>query len=242
MLILIILCCAVLTSTLSGIFGMAGGMILMGIYASILPVPVAMVLHGVTQLASNGFRAWLLRRHVVWSILIGFGAGALVALGSFAVFRITIPTRAVFLGLGAVPLLVSLLPPNLILNVERRGTATLCGVVVMIAQLIAGASGPLLDIFFVRSQLDRYQVIATKAITQTIGHASKLVYFGALAPSPEGTTLPTWVFIAVIPCAFFGTRLGKAILTRLDDTQFRHASTWIVRALGVVCLWRGFTM
>ena len=47
----------VATSFLSGIFGMAGGMILIGVLLALLPLPQAMVLHAVTQMASNGWRA-----------------------------------------------------------------------------------------------------------------------------------------------------------------------------------------
>ena len=55
------------TSFLSGIFGMAGGMILVGILLALLPLPDAMMLHGVTQMASNGWRALLWWRYVRWS-------------------------------------------------------------------------------------------------------------------------------------------------------------------------------
>ena len=54
------------TSFLSGIFGMAGGMILMGVLLVLLPVPEAMMLHGVTQMASNGWRGLLWWRHAHW--------------------------------------------------------------------------------------------------------------------------------------------------------------------------------
>src|SRR5262245_38961447 len=66
------------TSFISGIFGMAGGMILMGILLLMLPLAAAMVLHGATQLASNGWRAWLWRHHIQWRIaaLYAVGAGA----------------------------------------------------------------------------------------------------------------------------------------------------------------------
>ena len=47
---------AVVTSFISGIFGMAGGMLLIGFLLMILPVPVAMVFHGVIQIAANGWR------------------------------------------------------------------------------------------------------------------------------------------------------------------------------------------
>ena len=53
-----------LTSFLSGIFGMAGGMILLGVLLILLDVAPAMVLFGVTQFASNGWRAALWRRFV----------------------------------------------------------------------------------------------------------------------------------------------------------------------------------
>ena len=55
----------VATAFLSGIFGMAGGLILMGVLLALMPVPAAMMLHGVTQLASNGWRAFLWRDHIV---------------------------------------------------------------------------------------------------------------------------------------------------------------------------------
>ena len=48
------------------------------------------------------------------------------------------------------------------------------------AQLFAGASGPLLDFFYLHARLDRYQVVANKALTQTIGHMLKLVYYGGV--------------------------------------------------------------
>ena len=66
---------AVVTSFISGIFGMAGGMLLIGFLLVLLPVPVAMVFHGVIQIAANGWRAWLWRHHVKWSVVLQFGAG-----------------------------------------------------------------------------------------------------------------------------------------------------------------------
>src|SRR5438105_14625127 len=67
---------ALVTSFISGILGMAGGMILMGILLAVLPLPVAMMLHGITQLASNAWRALLWRREVDWRIFRGYLYGA----------------------------------------------------------------------------------------------------------------------------------------------------------------------
>src|SRR6185369_16084060 len=71
------------TAFLSGILGMAGGMILMGILLAFLPVPAAMLLHGVTQLASNGWRAWLWRRDIDWQVFRQYALGSLAALAAF---------------------------------------------------------------------------------------------------------------------------------------------------------------
>ncbi|RWX59915.1 sulfite exporter TauE/SafE family protein, partial [Mesorhizobium sp. M4B.F.Ca.ET.089.01.1.1] len=56
------------TSFISGIFGMAGGMILIVVLMAIMPLTVAMVLHGLTQLTANSWRAWLWWSAIRWRI------------------------------------------------------------------------------------------------------------------------------------------------------------------------------
>ncbi len=58
----------VVTATLSGIFGMAGGMILMAFLTFTYSVGAAMMLHGVTQAVSNGYRAVINRSDIVWRL------------------------------------------------------------------------------------------------------------------------------------------------------------------------------
>ena len=70
----------VATSFLSGIFGMAGGMILVGVLIVVLPLPEAMMLHGVTQMASNGWRGLLWIKHVRWGAIGAYLAGSAAAL------------------------------------------------------------------------------------------------------------------------------------------------------------------
>ena len=60
---------AFLTAMLSGIFGMAGGLVLMGALAFVLPVSAAFVTHGLLQLVANGWRAVLHRQHLSWPII-----------------------------------------------------------------------------------------------------------------------------------------------------------------------------
>ena len=75
-LLIFLLCLAMVgTAFLSGIFGMAGGMILIGVLLALLPVPEAMMLHGVTQMASNGWRALLWWRYVRWGAVAPYILG-----------------------------------------------------------------------------------------------------------------------------------------------------------------------
>ena len=89
-LLISVLCLAMVgTSFLSGIFGMAGGMILVGILLVLLPVPEAMMLHGVTQMASNGWRGllWWQARALEGRRRLRAGCAARAAAWSFIALR-----------------------------------------------------------------------------------------------------------------------------------------------------------
>ncbi len=229
------------TALLSGIFGMSGGMILMGVFAWLLPVAVAMILHGITQAGSNGYRAFLHRRHIHWPVLRGYLAGSAIAVGFFSWVAYVPSAPVVFLALGSLPFIHRLFPKAGTVEITRPGASVVCGTVVTATQLVAGVSGPILDIFYLKSPMTRHQVVATKAITQTIGHVVKLGYFALIAGflGQLDGTVPLWVYGAVIPLAFLGTSMGSSILNRLTDVQFRRITQWLTLAIGTVFLVRG---
>lgn len=244
MIALLILVAVLATSILSGIVGMAGGMILMALLTLLLSVPVAMLLHGVTQAGANGSRAWFLREHVRWGVLPPYLAGVGTCVIAFAALTV-VPDRGLVLMLvGLFPWLGRILPAMERLDVERPPAAFACGVIVTAAQLLAGASGPLLDLFFLRSNLGRHQIVATKAVTQTLGHLTKLAYYGTLVfvlgdgLDLEGS-VPAWLFVAVVPMALLGTRIGTRVLDRLEERQFRSASEKVILAIGAACTMMG---
>jgi uncharacterized membrane protein YfcA len=55
---LIILATVLVTTFISGIFGMAGGIIFMGVLATLVPVATAMIIHGSIQMISNAAMRW----------------------------------------------------------------------------------------------------------------------------------------------------------------------------------------
>jgi uncharacterized membrane protein YfcA len=224
------------TSFLSGIFGMAGGLILMGILLAVMPVASAMALHGVTQMASNGWRAALWWRYIHWRVLGGTVIGNLIALGLFTWLQWVASTATAYIVLGVVPFLVRPLPDRLAPNIMRPGMPVLCGLLVQTLQLTCGVSGPTLDIFFVRSGMDRRHIVATKAATQTVGHFLKLAYFLQLVATPQRVDLSLWLFGMAVVTAMTGTSAARKVLEALTDKQFIQWSQRIILALGAVYL------
>ena len=112
----------VVTAFISGIFGMAGGLILMGVYLLTLPVATAMILHGVTQLASNGLRAILFLPHCYWRGVTLYLVGAGAAFVLFLWLQLVLDKGVMFLLLGALPFLPSLLPVRLALDSAEEPT------------------------------------------------------------------------------------------------------------------------
>jgi uncharacterized protein len=229
---------ALVTSFISGILGMAGGMILMGILLAALPLPAAMMLHGITQLASNAWRALLWRKEVDWRVFRGYACGALLATVIFAAVKLVVGKPVALIVMGFTPFMALALPDKLHLNVERRGHPFTCGMICSALSLTAGVSGPILDIFFVRSKMSRHGVVATKAATQSLSHVLKILYFGAFLAVEGGAVHPALAAMMVI-LAFAGTSLSRHILERMNDASFRFWTRWTVITLGVFYLASG---
>jgi uncharacterized membrane protein YfcA len=218
------------TSFLSGIFGTAGGMLLMGILLLLMPFAAAMVLHGITQMASNVWRAWLWHSHIQWRLTGYFAMGAVNAALGFAVIA-AVPAKSVALIiLGLLPFVGLLLPRRLTPDITRPVHGFGCGIVSTSLQLMAGVSGPVLDVYFIRSNLDRKQMVATKATIQAFGHFLKVAYFGQSPASGADTVAPTAIALA-IALALIGTQLSRHVLDAISDAQFR---TWTRRLITVI--------
>src|SRR6185436_11798315 len=229
---------SLVTSFISGILGMAGGMILMGVLLALLPLPAAMLLHGISQLSANGWRALMLRKSIDWRVFRGYSVGAALALAAFALLQFVASKPVALVLMGLTPFAALALPERLHLNVERRGHSFLCGLVNTAIALVAGISGPILDVFFVRSKMGRHAVVATKGLVQSLSHMMKICYFGGILAS-SGTTLDPRLAVAVVLLGVIGTSLSRQVLERISDGDFRRWTRWTVMTLGSVYLASG---
>ena len=220
----------VFSSFLSGVFGMAGGMILLGVLLNYFDVATGMILFSIIQFFANGWRALQWRHYVLWPIFAWYLARRVHLLRAHVDDRF----RA---GQGAG---LSCARTDAVRGggASRRHSpehrmargALLTGVVTTVVQILAGVGGMFLDIFFQKSMLDRKTTNATKAVrspsvtwcarsTSARSRASAIFRSGALAPA--------------IVLAIAGTSLAPFVIERMTDHGFRQWTRAIIFAISI---------
>jgi uncharacterized membrane protein YfcA len=196
-----------------------------------------MMVHGAVQATANGSRSWFLREHIQWRIMPLYGSGAATALAAFTALTLVPDAGVVLILVGVFPFLARINRRLSGLDITRPVTTFSCGVSVTAAQLLAGASGPLLDVFYLNTSLNRHQVIASKAITQTLGHILKLIYYGLIVGVSDG--IPWWLYPIYMATAVAGTRIGTKLLDRWNDEHFRLVGGRVILTIAAICIVKG---
>jgi len=242
---------AFFTSILSAVLGMAGGMVLMGLLPLVLTLPAAFAAHGIIQFFANAYRAWLLRKHIHRGIALKSAYGAIAALAFAVCVRFTPHAMVVAFVLGTLPFVRRLPLPRGMLRVEFPGRAAASGFLVAAVQIFAGVAGPLLDVFYLDTSLDKHAVVATKAVGQAFSHLLKTCYFVCLPylvggenrfSSTGELSQILWILPFAVGAAFVGTALGARLLERVSDTWFRAVTTRAIECIGVAFLFKGFVL
>jgi hypothetical protein len=124
------------------------------------------------------------------------------------------------------------------LDITRPGVPYACGALIIVLQLLAGAAGHILDVFFQKSGLDRRRIVATKAVTQVMGHVYRILYFGSFTMTFEAS-VPWWAYLGAVVLTIAGTSLAALVLTRMTDDGFRMWSRRVTMSVAVTYLARG---
>jgi uncharacterized membrane protein YfcA len=230
----------VLSSFLSGVFGMAGGMVLLGVLLAYLDVATAMILFSVIQFFANGLRVLQWRSFVRWRIVWLYCVGGAVAFRGMRLIEFVPDKALVYLLLGLMPFVVEVVPPAARPNIEWRGMPFATGVLTTIVQFLAGVGGVFLDMFFQKSMLDRKTTLATKAVVQTLSHVLRAVYFLSLAPIGDAVTVGPLLVAIVLAVA--GTALAPYVIERMTDHGFRQWTRALILSISAVYLVRAATL
>jgi len=215
---LVLVAAALCTSAISAVIGMGGGIALLGVMAAVLPPAAVVPLHGVVQLCSNTTRTVVFLRHVHWGIVAIYAPPMVVGVALAA---------AVWQG-GQMswfrPLIGAFI---LVFLVWRRVTPRLrglplwtfapVGLAVGFLTVFVGATGPFVAPFFLRDDLAKEQVVATKAVCQSWGHLLKVPAFLALGFSFERHL---GLLVVLVGGVVLGTLAGRRLLSRLSEQAF----------------------
>ena len=225
------------TSMLSGIFGMAGGLVLLGVLLFMLPVGTAIAVQGAIQIIANGSRAWFSRAFIDWRVLAIMTSG-LVSAGALLFLLRYVPDLAtVCIVIGLLPILLWIPQSWLSLDASKPHHAFICGFLGGGINLAVGVAGPTIDMFFIRTPMDRRTIIATKAAAQVVNHAGKIAFYWNATMVLTGWE---WGAVALAaPFAILGTSAGYWVLQRLTDANFKSWTRLLVTAIGIYYLIRG---
>lgn len=245
---LILTAIAIGTSIVSGVMGLAGGMLLLAALLLWLDPVVAIPVHGVVQLVSNGSRAWFQRAHVRWDAVWRFAwpllpAGAL----GLALLR-SVPPDAARAAIGAFVLVATWLPGWLRLGANaaagrdaRRGLQV-GGALVGFVSTSIGATGPLLAPFILALGLAPAATIGTMAACQLFQHGSKIALFGVAGFDFARFALPA---LALSAAAIVGSAIGTRLLDHVPERSFRVIVKAVLTGLALqlagaaaLALWR----
>lgn len=238
--VVVLAAAAFLTSILSAIVGMAGGITLLSVMLLNLEPLVAIPLHGAVQLVSNGSRAWIQRSHVAWPIVARFAVlllpAAFVGYYTLAELMPATVTKAV---IGCFVLVATWRPGLLLLGSHPEDTDPnrrffVLGGIAGLLNVAIGATGPLLAPFFLNIGLSRFALIGTKAVCQCLGHLSKLVVF-AVAGFAFAAYLPLLLVLWAMVVA--GTWTGSRLLDRVNERLFTQLYKGVLSVISLRLVW-----
>ncbi|MFP5357537.1 MAG: TSUP family transporter [Gammaproteobacteria bacterium] len=226
---------AFLTAALSGVAGLGGGTILIGLfYAAGLPPVQAVPLFAAVQFVSNTTRTAAYVRHVEWRAAGWFLLAAVPSTFLVAPWVAGVNEYLVMLLLAGL-ILASLAPGQAGQAVLPARPAYLAaGLLNGTLGMFVGATGLFIGRLFLRPEWRRQTTIGTLALTQMLGHGLRVLAFGWVGFSAFAQPL---LLAALCAAVILGTGAGKWLNTRIDERQFAGLFRFILVVLSLKLIW-----
>jgi uncharacterized protein len=216
-----------LTSTVAGIIGLGGGMILIAILPSFLPVNALVPVHGLTQMSSNVSRAFFGYRDIQFEVIPKFLLGSILGISFFAAILYFVSLEYVPLFIG-VYILLSLWSQKFNEKIKRYESYVLLGFFQTGLSLVVGATGPISTTLLVKDYNEKDIVVATAAALMSITHLLKVfafLFFGFIFFDYIGVL--TFMIIGAIAGSWAGTKLRD----KIDGKKFMLMLKLLLSAL-----------
>ena len=218
-----------LTSTVAGVVGIGGGMMLIAILPSFLPLNALIPVHGLTQMSSNLSRAVFGYKDVQFEVIPKFLLGSAIGIGIFAGILNFISLEYVPLFIGAY-ILLSLWSEKFNEKIKRYESYFLAGFFQTGLSMVVGATGPLTMTLLLKDYQDKDKVVATGAALMSITHILKVfvfMYFGFVFFDYIG------IIVAMIIGAVAGSWAGTQLRDKIDGKKFILILKVLLSALAI---------
>ena len=218
-----------LTSTIAAIVGLGGGMMLIAILPSFLPLNALIPVHGLTQMSSNFSRAVFGYKDVQYAVIPKFLLGSIVGIGIFAAIINFISLEYVPLFIGAY-ILLSLWSAKFNEKIKKFENYYIIGFFQTGLSIVVGATGPLTMTLLLKDYGDKDKVVATGAALMSITHILKVfvfMYFGFVFFDYIG------IIVAMIIGAVAGSWAGTKLRDKIDGKKFTMILKVLLSALAI---------
>ena len=226
------------TSALSGVAGLGGGTILIGVFYALGLAPVeAIPLFAAVQLVSNLTRTAAYVRHVEWRAAGWFLLAAIPATALLAPFAAQVSVHVIQLILAAL-IAISLLPSKTAKPLPPRAAFVAAGAANGALGMFVGATGLFVGRLFLRPEWPKQKVVATLALTQVFGHGLRVIAYGVVGFSALAKPA---LLLPVCGSVIVGTLVGKQLNGRLSEVAFRKLFQGILIVLTLKLTYDGLT-
>ncbi|QIR78337.1 sulfite exporter TauE/SafE family protein [Sulfurospirillum diekertiae] len=208
-----------LTSVLTGAVGMGGGLLLIAILPSFLPLNALIPVHGLTQISSNVSRAYFGHKDIQYSVVPKFLIGSLIGVGIFAFLLNLITINYIPLFIGTY-ILLSLWSQTFNEKIKKYESYYVIGFFQSGLSVVVGTTGPLAITKLLKEFEDNDKVVATSAVLMSITHILKaLVYlnFGFIFADYLG------MIFFMIACSILGSYVGTKLRNKIDGKKLFFA-------------------
>ena len=206
-----------LTSLLTSIFSVGGGLIMLVALAQSFSPATLIPLHGSIQLANNFSRVLVYREFFQWNliknIVISTMFGAVIGIYLFG----TLPENLLVMVIAATILFLTWAPiDSLILSVMRNDW--FCGFISGFAGIFVGANGPLVTAYLRTKNLSPELLVANHGAIMIFQHGIKIVLFASFF---NFIILDYFIFILILALTgYAGANLGRRLISKVPFKSF----------------------
>ncbi len=234
---LVIILGSFLSTAISSAFGIGGGFVMIALLSTVLPISAMVPVHSVMMVGLSLSRTWYFRKDIHWPIVIPFVIGALIgAIGGTSLY-LDLPEVLIAFSVATLMLLAVWLP-DIEFKREIPHPFFLVGLIHAFLSSLFSFGG-IYQPVMVRTKLNKLQITATLAAGLMFMNMFKITGYATFGFDFKPYLLVMAIAILV---AFPAAKLGKSMLHKISEKQFRSVFKIIMTVFALRLFYRAWVL